>query len=367
MTARKKILCIADAPGPAEFLAPVIPLLRAHADTSIVAVGTAMDILEEYKPIRCDDEVCADKVCADINPDFLVSAISSLTHGPYVNNRFIELAHAHGIPIVCLQDYWANHRWPHNRGIVSMLSHVCVSDEFAASLWREDGFPGQIHITGNPAFDRFASIDVAGQRNRLRNLLGIAPDDRVILFAGQGTPKHIESDKKTFACVTEIIRAMTSDQPVKLIIRPHPRAIETAYYGEYAHGIEIIDTSFAELSDDMLPAADVVVSMFSTNLVHACYLRIPAVSVLLPQEGRAVLKHVGLDDFPPNTLGASIGIYEENPAVLCRTLETIFSDKEVVARMRTAQEKHFPLDTKAARRVMDVIHVVSNISDNKAG
>ncbi|MDP3770233.1 MAG: hypothetical protein U1A25_03280 [Candidatus Sungbacteria bacterium] len=355
MQKRKKILCVADAPGPAEFLAPVIPLLCAHHDTSVVAVGTAMDILGQYQPRRCNDEGQASEIYADINPDYVVSAISSLTHGPYVNNRLIAAAYENGVPVICLQDYWANHRVPHNQGIIPMLAEVCVSDDFAASLWKEDGFTGYIDVTGNPAFDRFTAMDVAAERSRLRNLFGLTPRDRVIVFAGQGTPKHIESDKKTFAYVTDAIRAVKSDIPIKLIMRAHPRAVETVYYTELAAGIEIIDTSFARLSDDILPAADVVVSMFSTNLVHACYLRIPAISVLLPEQGRAVLKAVGLDDFPPNILGASMGIYEEDPAVLRAALETIFSDQSVVARMQAAQEKNFPLDGGAALRVATAI------------
>ena len=356
-----KILCIADAPGPAEFLAPVISLLLKDNDVSIVAVGTAMSVLEPFGAIRCDDESAVADMLAKIKPDLVVSAISSLTHGPYVNNAFLQIARERNVPVICLQDIWGNHRMPQNKDIMSRISAVCVLDDYAASLWREDGFTKDIFITGNPAFDRFAVLDVKKERARLRVQLHLDDADRVILFAGQGTPQHIEADKKTFAYITEAIRGLSATMPVKLIARYHPRAIETGYYEEYAHGIEMIDTSalHAEFSDEVLPAADVIISMFSTNLVHACYVRIPGVSVLLPEWGRATLNNIGLDDFAPNKMGATAGVYHDDPTELTGIFTKIFSDESFRSRMRRAQEKNFPLDAKAAERVRNAIMSIS--------
>lgn len=356
MTSPKKtILCIADAPGPAESLAPVIPLLRKDARVVVVAVGTAMKILQPLGAIACDDESAVDELFNNIKPDILLSAISSLTHGPYVNNRFVALARVHAVPIISLQDYWGNHRASQNKEIIPHINAVCVPDEFAASLWKDDGFSGEIFVTGNPAFDRFANIDVAKQKSRLRAQLYINDSDRVILYAGQGTPHHIEADKKTFAYVAQAIRLINEHMPVTLIARPHPRAVETEYYKEYSHGIETVDTSVFALSDEILPAADVIVAMCSTSLLHACYLRIPAVSVLLPEQGRALLKEIGLDDFPPNVMGATAAIYDENPASLKEVLEKIFMDKLYCTHLRAMQEKNFLFDGGAAEKVAAVI------------
>lgn len=350
----KTILCIADAPGPAEFLAPVVPLFTKDAEV-IIAVGTAMSILKPFGAIACDDEVQVDDIFAQIKPNVLVSAISSLTSGPYVNNRFIKLAREGNIPVISLQDIWGNHRMAQNKEIISLITAVCAPDEFAGSLWKEDGFNGEIFVTGNPAFDRFAMLDVAKERNRLRAQLHIDNNDRVICYAGQGTPYHIEADKKTFAYVTEAIRGLARNIPIKLIARHHPRAVETEYYKEYSHGIETIDTSSFAFTDEILSAVDVVVSICSTNLIHACFLRIPAVSVLLPEQGRALLKEIGLDDFSPNSMGASMGVYDQDPAVLQRMLEAIFTNESLRDRMRKSQEKNFPLNGGAAERVVKVI------------
>ena len=352
-----KILCIADAPGPAEFLAPVIPLLSKDNDVKIVAVGTAMSVLGPLGAIRCDDESAVADVFANIKPDLLVSAISSLTHGPYVNNAFLQISRERNVPVICLQDIWGNHRMPQNNGIMSRINAVCVLDDYAASLWREDGFVKDIFITGNPAFDQFEALDVKKEKMRLRAQLQLDDLDQVILFAGQGTPQHIEADKKTFAFITEAIRGLSATIPVKLIARYHPRAIETGYYEEYAYGIEMIDTSalHVEFSDEILPAADVIIGMFSTNLIHACYVRIPGVSVLLPEWGRATLDNIGLDDFPPNIMRATAGVYGNDPAELTGIFTKIFSDESFRGRMRKAQEDNFPLDAKATERAKNAI------------
>ncbi|MDP3778486.1 MAG: hypothetical protein Q8R30_00360 [bacterium] len=355
MANRKIILCVADAPGPAEFLAPVIPLLKEDYDVHVIAVSTAKNVLKEMDGVECNDESQADGLFRDIKPDLLVFAISSLTGGPYVNNKIVQLAHDNNIPVICLQDIWGNQRWPQNKNVISRIDAVCVPDDFAASLWKEDGFTKDIFVTGSPAFDRFASVDVGKERVRLRTQLGIGENERVMLYAGQGTPHHIEQDKKTFAYVADAIRALSEKMPIALIARYHPRAVETGYYKKYSYGIKILDTSVFEFADEILPAADIVVAMSSTSLLHACYLRIFGVSVLLPQQGRALLKQIGLDDFPPNIMGATVGVYDEDPAVFVQTLERIFTDELLRNDLRKAQEKIFPLDGGSAERVAKAV------------
>lgn len=349
------MLCIADAPGPAEMLAPIIPILKKDFEVHVVAVGTATNILQPLGAITCDNELLVNNIYEEIKPDMLVSAISSLTNGPYINNAFMRIAHENNMPVICLQDIWGNHRMPQNKDVMSYVNAVCVLDEFAASLWKQDGFKGEIFVTGSPAFDLFAERDVAKERNRLRMRMSFDAKDRVILFAGQGTPHHIEKDKKTFSFVCEAIRMLTQIMPIKLIARHHPRAVETTYYDEYSHDIDTVDTSVFEFADEIIPVADVVISMSSTSLLHACYMRIPAVSVLLPEQGRALLNQIGLDDFPPNVMGASVAVYEDDPKVLKDMLEKVFTDESFCSRMRAAQEKFFPFDGGAGQRIAEVI------------
>ena len=357
MPSLKRILCIADAPGPAEFLLSVIPLLQERYAASIIAVGTADRVFANIPHQIANDEATGERMYRDAGPDLLVVAISSLIDGPYVNNRLIECAATDSVPTICLEDFWANHRWPTNRRMIAHYRAVCVLDEFAAKLWREDGFRGAIQVTGNPAFDRFATVDVAAERNRLRGQMGIGRDDRVIYYAGQGArDERIPADRATFAFLADVIRAL-HDPALRLIVRPHPRAREIGYYAEFSRGMNvIIDTSTVSFTEELLPAADIIISMSGTNLIHACYLRIPAVSILLPDAGRSILQQLGLDDFPPNTSGASIGVYKPVTEKLSLLIERILTDSAYRSAIRHTQEEYFLADGRAAERVATAVN-----------
>lgn len=347
----RKILCVADAPGPAEFLLPVIPLISRENTVTTIAVGRAADVLVKTAPVICASEAEAEKIYEEMRPDLLVATISSLIEiGPFVNNTLIELAAKDGVPIICLQDFWANHRWPSNKKMLRHYRAVCVIDEFSKRLWEEDGFKGEIHVTGSPAFDKFADVDVASERIKLRNKFNLASEDKIIFYIGQGVPRHMNEDKKTFSFVIDAIKTL-GNPSIKIIARPHPRATETGYYKEIAAGIAMLDTSSISFTENILPLGDIVISITATNLIHCCLLRIPGVSVLLPKTGMKIMKDIGLDDFPLNTTGATVGVYEENPQKLADILRRILDDENYRLALRQNQEKHFPLEAKAAERV----------------
>ncbi len=350
----KKIICVADAPGPAEFLLPVVPLLLDDFNVTVVAVEKANNVFNNIRHLDCSNEETAEKIYQKIKPDLLVIAISSLPNGPYVNNKFMELAFSDKIPIIGLQDFWANHRHPHNRKMVSYCAAVCVPDDFSSKLWKEDDFKGKIYVMGNPAFDRLMDINVESERERLNSLFGFKDEDHLILYSGQGVSSCIEEDKKTFRFLTDTIRSLY-DSKIKLLVHPHPRAVETSYYKEYSHDIPFIDISVVPFAENILPAVDVCVAMYSTNLIHACLLRISAVSILLPDAGKKTLDKIGLADLPTNTSGATIGVYEEDIENFSGILNKIFNDKKFLEEHKKAQEDHFPLKEKSAKKVADVL------------
>lgn len=62
----KKILIAVDAPGPAEFIKPVLPLLSEEAEVALVTINTKAEapykVLEKCKPLRADTEAEAEIV-----------------------------------------------------------------------------------------------------------------------------------------------------------------------------------------------------------------------------------------------------------------------------------------------------------------
>lgn len=352
----KKILIVVDAPGPAEFILPVIPLLNARSDMGhgyelkIVTVkDSPTRILKKYKPIQCDTEAEAEKIYEKFQPDFLIIAMSSLVLGPYINLQFTKLAHEDKKPIISFQDFWANHRWPMNQKILSYSKAILVPDDLAENLILQDGYKGKVIVTGSPAFDKLRSVDVRKERSRLRRKLKIAEDAFVILHAGTGTPQSWREDESTFKFLAKTMKAMQKEaRNIAFISRPHPRDEDPQRYKRLAPDLKMIEVKSIPITEELIPVADAVIAMYSTALVHACYLRIPAISILLPNAGKKRLKKVGLSDFPPNAVGATIGIYKPSISELKKELELIMIDPIHCAVIKKAQTQFFPFYQKPA-------------------
>ncbi len=359
----KKLLIVIDAPGPAEFILPVIPKLKTF-NLQLITVGESpTKILAAYDPRRIDNETEAAGAYVEINPDTLLVAMSSLVLGPYVNQKITELAHAGKKKIICFQDYWANHRFAMNFKGLNFWDTVLVPDELAKQYLLEDGYAGKIIVIGNPAFDRFRDLDVTTERARLRKKFGIADNAFVILHSGTGTPQSYAEDEITFNFLAKTIRELSANlkletNNLKLIFisRPHPRDEEPGRYRRLAPDLDLLDTSSVPLTEDILPMADLVISMYSTNLVHACYMRIPGISILLLNAGMKRLEKSSLQDFPPNNLGATIGVYHESVSELKNEIEKIMSDPAYRNKIISAQKKYFKLEGELASvKVADVI------------
>jgi len=358
----KKTLIVVDAPGPAEFIAPALPFLKNQKDFdfSIVTVNnSSSQVLKEYNSRLCSNEAEAEILYQEIKPDILVVAMSSLANGPFVNSAFTKLTHQDDKKIICFQDFWANHRWPMNFKMMSYWDAVLVIDELAKMFLLEDQYSGEMVITGNPGFDKFKNVNVAAKRAELRQKFNLAENEKVIFYIGQGTPTTWQADEITFKFLTETLQQCQAknafNSPLVLMAHPHPRDENPDRYQKLAGSLKFYNTSAMALADELLPLADVVASMYSTNSIHACYLRIPTVSILLPDAGQARLKIMRLDDFPPNKYGASVGVYSQSIEELSSVLEKVLFDADYKAAIKTAQEKNFPIDIKAAPLAAEAI------------
>ncbi len=347
----KRILIVTDAPGPAEFIAPVIPFIKKYTEISVATVKESpTKILALYNPERCDNVEEADKIYKKIRPDALIIGVSSLITGPYVTNRFIDLAAKESRPIICFQDFWANHRWPSNIGMIHKWSAILTIDGLAKKFLLEDSFTGKIFVTGSPAFERFRGEDMNRERVKLREKFGVGSKDFVMLYCGTGTPAGWREDEATFTFFAKVMSEFQNEYPeTRLIVRQHPRDEKPGRYQELAPHLNYLDTSSMDLTEELLPIADAVIGMYATNLIHACYLRIPGISILLPDAGKKRLQdNLQISDFPPNSMGATIGIYKEKTEDLKNALLRIKSDDESLSGLKAAQERFFVFDKKTA-------------------
>ncbi|MFH1956628.1 MAG: CDP-glycerol glycerophosphotransferase family protein [Patescibacteria group bacterium] len=362
MNNKKKILLVVDAPGPAELIHPVVPLLKKKSNLLIILVREApAKILGKYKHLRCDTEDGVEAIYKKFNPDILAVSISSLVLGPYVANKFTKLAHKNKKSTVCFQDFWANHRWPMNFKMLKYWQTMLVPDKLAKKYLLEDDYKGKIIITGNPAYERFKKISVAEKRKRMRKKLKIPGNKIVFLYIGAGTPEAYKEDAITFNFFADTLQELKKDKKYKdliLICHSHPRDENPERYKKMAPDLNILDALEINLADELLPIADVVISMYATNLIHCCYLRIPAISILLPNAGKEMLAKISLNDFPPNVFGATIGIYKKSKGILKLKIEKILTDKKYRAKIKQVQKKYFAFSKdSSAQKILRAILV----------
>ena len=353
----KKILIVVDAPGPAEFIFPVIPLLKGNKIKIVTVKESPTKVLAKYLPIRIDQESEAEPIYRRFNPDALLIAVSSLVSGPYIVRQFTELAYRDGKKIICFQDIWGNHRWPSNFQLMKYWDAILTIDKLAAKLIAENNYEGKIYATGSPAFDKFRDVNVAKERKRLRKKFGLSEQSFVVFYAGAATPAGWREDEITFKFLAEAMRKFQKKYPEAVFIaHQHPRDEKPGRYQKLAPDLKYFDISKflpagrqGKIDDTLLPMMDVIVGMYATNLIHACYLRIPGISILLPNAGgKRLFENLSFNDFPTNKMGATMGIYEENVSALIKTLEKIMTDKTFVKNITAKQKKSFPFAKKTA-------------------
>lgn len=245
-----------------------------------------------------------------LQPDLVVA-----TNSPRAERAAIMAASAKGIPALCLVDLFATQEiaWIGEPGYAD---RVCVLTESVRRRVIERGRrPGEVVVTGNPAFDRLAMPGVV-KRARAFRAERAWGQRRVVLWASQPEPERhpftgATGDPSLPRRIEQTLMAMLRAHPDwQLVIRPHPS--ENLQFPELLPRVAI-----STQDDDLavlLQAVDVVVTMTSTVGLEAALLGKPVVAVGLS---------VSRDDAPYASLGLARGVeqLDELEAALIETLD----------------------------------------------
>ncbi len=349
---QSELLVIARDPGGANALVPVLEILNKDPKIKIKAVvdGRAQETFQKkFKTTDItpkDGALAIDTIVG--SPDLVVIDVSLNEQGieTYATSTFSE------VPTVILEDYYGsallylrtlrkrNMRFPEK---------ICVLDDCAKKIL-VDEFPElveKIEITGQPAFDRFATEDTEAISNKTRQQLGINENDRVITFM---------SSLEGVNFVREFTNSLAgTDRNFKLIFRRHPR--DNTTYEEYEKifneaGITLINTNFLD-TDSVGAASDLIITSTSTESLHAIYRRKPNLNIVDKE----------LDIYLPRTmpptvdLGVSAGI--QKSAQLSELLPQLLDQQSGLNRkLKENMERYYPKDGKNAERVASVVRQV---------
>jgi hypothetical protein len=355
-----KILCIAGDPGGTRTLSAVIAeLIQRGVDVQLVGYRQAIGIMAEHGlPVAFCDESMAENAAQHLRdwaPDLLLASTS--INGQDYEKRFIQAARSIGLPSIGVLDFWANYRGrfstqPPDGPLNAVPDLITVMDDKAVDDMVHDGIARECMIvTGQPAFDElYLPSDVPSVRRQVREAIGCAQDDLLLIFASQPfTDVSAETGFRTvpfdemevLELFLQSLRQTEAGSFARVWIRPHPR--EGASKFEPFCGPQVfVSSTFDRVQ--AIRAADAVTGMSSTFLFEAALLGLPVLSIQPRQvgEGPIPLASQGLGEITKSA--------EECPAAVQRLLAAC----RLPAASRTPGPGS-PFRPGAAGRVADVV------------
>ena len=365
----KRLMVFSRDPGSASALIPVMKELMGDSlSISAVVDGRAEEAMRKAFPESTEATPRASAFALDEyvgRPDVILIDPSASERGLETNAASLFPS----IPTVLIEDFYgtANGYLDRIRDMqktmpeVSAPARICVMDEAARRIIaeRHPELAASIVVTGQPAFDRFATEDTPAIRERVRSELGLTTDDLLLSF--MGIPNQLSDITRLAPQVKAAGGAL--GRRLVFVFRRHPRdnvqseayerVLRDAGVDAPEKAYEMEGTSYRIPTDDIGAASDIVLTVSPTSGVEAALRRIPVVYMNDAMERKLSVP----TPLPPLSLGAGAGIstVEQLPELLARILEP---DSEVTARMKDAMERYYTADGKNAERVADVVRSI---------
>ncbi len=204
------------------------------------------------------------------------------TSAPRSERAALEAARDLGIPSVCVVDLYAPFEieWCASPGYAS---RICVLNEPVARRFLDRGVPEErVVVTGNPALDRLALLDVDRLRRESRAAMGIADDQSLVSWMSQPEPERhpfsgVVGDPRLPEDTERHLAAGLAQRPMlQLVLRLHPSEDRP----RTLVGPRIRYSDSTQPLDALLCASDCVVTCSSTVGLEAALLGIPVVQCM---------------------------------------------------------------------------------------
>ena len=218
------------------------------------------------------------------------------------------------VPTFLLQDFWGEQNRFFGKG-----ADVAFALDDAARKRNADRFNLPSVVVGSARHAAYAALDLPAMRRNMRRTLNVPGASPVIGFFGQAL-NHLAGYRRT---VLAFIQAVAAFGPgVTLIVRTHPRE-SAAHKAETramfdAAGIATITLDDGAV-DDILPACDIVCSLFSNCTYDASYqnwfspepLSVPVSMLFDPEIAEYYRERVDFEGLPIHVHGLVIPVYRQ--------------------------------------------------------
>lgn len=346
---RSTLLAVTRDPGSANAIAPVLEYLQQHDKLAMFALtdGRAQEILNHKfttEDVTPESFLGTDRIIG--RPDVILTDASS--------EQGIETYSAatfDDVPAILIEDYYASsHVYLQSllERNLRLPEKICVMDEAAKQMLVKQipELAERVVVTGQPAFDRFATENTAEIGQDVRRQLGFTPETKLIAYMSTGT------DRAELKAMAESLAATEGE--LVLAFRKHPR--DNTSYEEYASmfketGVKIVDVQ-EFTTDQVSAAADVILTSWSTEGLHGIYRQKPTIHIVDQRfvEVPNTLKW----PFPPVELGASLGV--ENIDRLSEVILPLLDENSPERLLLVAKMKqYYPADGKNSERVAKIV------------
>lgn len=204
------------------------------------------------------------------------------TSAPRSERAALEAARDLGIPSVCVVDLYAPFEieWCASP---QYASRICVLNEPVARRFLDRGVSEErVVVTGNPALDRLALLDVGRLRRESRAAMGITDDQSLVSWMSQPEPgRHpfsgaIGDPRLPEHTERHLASGLAQRPTLQLVLRLHPSEDRPSTLA----GPRIRYSNSTQPLDALLCASDCVVTCSSTVGLEAALLGIPVVQCM---------------------------------------------------------------------------------------
>lgn len=207
---------------------------------------------------------------------------------------------------------------------------------------------GRVVATGAPRYDALAAEVRSADRAGKRKTLGLDPSEKLLLLASryQGIRETHKASGPAFAALLQAVKGIAG---ARLIVKPHPAEPKEAYDADIARaggGNRVRVVAEPSLTD-LLPAADLLITVESLSATEALVAGVPVVVLRHPSNLRDLVAS-----------GAAKGVKDgEDPRPAIEALLEDAQVREAWARARDAYLKDVAhgVDGEALDRLLELV------------
>lgn len=300
----------------------------------------------------------------------LDSSLAEWDHGMF--RTLYEEASENNLPVVLLE-YAPGTAEPLLREVTDLtnLRMVCVTTNEGKEKLITFGLnEKQIAVTGNPEFDAFAvdnEVKLAEKRQSARGALGIGQDEFLIDFATQPYAEIDQVLKLTVEKLNKLVDEGKLDKKkLVMLVSPHPKITRE---NEWWNKLRDIANGFRgrlvyqgeRKSDEVRPAADLLINVCSTEGLKASFERTPAIFICLRDGTFPDIQAQLPSSIPSVRFGAALELTKEDD--FSKVLLTGIVDEEARQKLISNAKLSFNSDGKATERMVGVITNMAEILD----